>query len=148
MGLIYKALHDLSEAPRVSFGDNAQNLSGVALEMEMHPLLQRVHRKRLIRSSVYRRRIEMMLKILEQRRGLSFGSLRIRVQWGPVLPQDRSRLVQQERALVEAGLHSRRRAMEELGVADPEGEMVQIRQEILGAVDGGVEVVGNGRGRK
>ena len=32
--LIYKALHDLSEAPRVSFGDNPQRLSGVALEMD------------------------------------------------------------------------------------------------------------------
>ena len=141
--LIYKALHDLSEAPRVSFGDNPQSLSGVALEMEMHPLLQRVHRKRLIRTSVYRRRIEMMLQILEQRRGLSFGPLRIRVQWGPVLPQDRNRLVQQERALVESGLHSRRRAMEELGVADPEGEMAQIQKETLGVSS--VEVGRNGR---
>ena len=141
--LIYKALHDLSEAPRVSFGDNPQSLSGVALEMEMHPLLQRVHRKRLIRASVYRRRAEMMLRILEQRRGLSFGPLWVRVQWGPVLPQDRSRLVQQERTLVETGLHSRRRAMEELGVADPEGEMAQIQQEAAEVT--GVAMGWNGR---
>jgi len=141
--LIYKALHDLSEAPRVSFGDNPQSLSGVALEMEMHPLLQRVHRKRLIRASVYRRRAEMMLRILEQRRGVSFGPLWVRVQWGPVLPQDRSRLVQQERTLVEAGLHSRRRAMEELGVADPEGEMSQIQQEAAEVT--GVAMGRNGR---
>ena len=132
--LIYKALHDLSEAPRVSFGDNPQRLSGVALEMEMHPLLQRVHRKRLIRTWVYRRRIQMMLQVLEQHRGLSFGPLRIRVQWGPLLPQDRYRLVQQERGLVESGLHSRRRGMEEMGVADPEGEMDQIRREAADAL--------------
>ena len=141
--VIYKALHDLSEAPRISFGNNPQNLSGVALEMEMRPLLQRVHRKRLIRTSVYRHRIEVILRILEQRRGLSFGPLRIRIQWGPLLPQDQSRLVQQERALVEAGLHSRKRAMEELAVADPEGEMVQIQQEAT--VVSGVEVGRNGR---
>ena len=141
--LIYKALHDLSEAPRMSFGDNPQSLSGVALEMEMHPLLQRVHRKRLIRASVYRRRAEMMLRILEQRCGVSFGPLGVRVQWGPVLPQDRSRLVQQERTLVETGLHSRRRAMEELGVADPEGEMSQIQQEATEVT--GVAMGRNGR---
>ncbi|MSQ22819.1 MAG: hypothetical protein EXR53_05905 [Dehalococcoidia bacterium] len=49
--LIYRAIHDLSETPRTSFGDNPRALSGVALEMEMHPLLQRVRRKRLVRSA-------------------------------------------------------------------------------------------------
>ena len=37
--LVYDALHDLSESPRISFGHNPQRLSGVALEMEMHPLI-------------------------------------------------------------------------------------------------------------
>ena len=35
--LIYRAIHDLSEAPRTSFGDNPKALSGVALEMEAAP---------------------------------------------------------------------------------------------------------------
>jgi hypothetical protein len=35
---------------------------------------------------------------------------------------DRSRLVDDERVLVAAGIHSRRRAADELGVEDPEGE--------------------------
>jgi hypothetical protein len=39
-----------------------------------------------------------------------------------VLPQDRSRLIADERTLVESGIHSRRRAANELGVEDPEGE--------------------------
>lgn len=127
--LLYRAMHDLSETPRISFGDNPRNLSGVALEMEMHPLLQRIRRKRLIRTTAYRQRIEMMLRILEQRTGADFGPLRVRVTWGPVLPQDRARLVQQERSLVEAGLHSRQRAMEELGVEDPQSELARIRDE-------------------
>ena len=42
--------------------------------------------------------------------------------WGSVLPLDRSRLVEEERALVAAGIHSRRRAADELGVEDPELE--------------------------
>ena len=37
-------------------------------------------------------------------------------------PRDRSRLVEDERVLVEAGIHSRRRAADELGVADPDEE--------------------------
>jgi hypothetical protein len=39
-----------------------------------------------------------------------------------VLPLDRSRLVEDERTLVAAGIHSRRRAADELGVEDPELE--------------------------
>ncbi|MDP3062116.1 MAG: hypothetical protein Q8O40_02705, partial [Chloroflexota bacterium] len=46
-----------------------------------------------------------------------------------VLPQDRLRLVQEERTLVEAGLHSRQRAMEALGVEDPQGEAERIQSE-------------------
>jgi hypothetical protein len=143
--LLYRAMHDLSEAPRISFGDNPRSLSGVALEMEMHPLLQRIRRKRLIRTVAYRQRIEMMLRILEQRTGADFGPLRVHITWGPVLPRDRTRLVQQERALVETGLHSRYRAMEELGVEDPPGELERIRNEQTLALDPHpISVSGNG----
>lgn len=135
--LLYRSLHDLSEAPRISFGDNPRSLSGVALEMELQPLLQRVRRKRLIRTAVYRERIDMVLRILEQRRGLSLRPVRVRILWGPILPQDRGRLVQEERVLVETGLHSRRRAMENLGVEDPESELARIREEGKEASYGG-----------
>ncbi len=127
--LLYRSLHDLSETPRISFGENLRSLSGVALEMELHPLLQRVRRKRAIRTAVYKERTQMVLRILEQKQGESFGPLRVRVLRGPILPQDRTRLVQEEKTLVEAGLHSRRRAMETLGIEDPEGEMERIREE-------------------
>ncbi len=129
INILAKIIHDLSEAPKISFGDNPRSLSGVALEMEMHPLLQRIQRKRRTRSRVYRDRIKMILRILEQRTGVSYGPLRIRIIWGPILPQDVSRLVQQERTLVEMGLHSRRRAMDNLGIEDPEMELGRIGEE-------------------
>jgi len=127
--LVYRTLHDLSESPRTAFGDNRQGLSGVALEMELHPLLQKVRRKRLIRSAAYKKRNEMILRILEQKTGVRYGPYRSRIVWGPVLPQDRGRLVREEQILVEAGIHSRRRAMEELGVDDPEGEFKRCMEE-------------------
>ena len=127
--LIYRTLHDLSEAPRTAFGDNRQGLSGIALEMELHPLLQKVKRKRLIRTAAYRRRNEMILRILEQMTGNSFGSLRQRIIWGPVLPQDRGRQVRDEEILVASGIHSRRRAMENLGVENPEAEFTRWLEE-------------------
>jgi len=127
--LIYRTLHDLSESPRTAFGDNRQGLSGVALEMELHPLLQKVRRKRLIRTAAYKKRNEMILRILEQKTGVSYRPYRSRIVWGPVLPQDRGRLVREEQILVEAGIHSRRRAMEELGVEDPEREFKRCLEE-------------------
>ncbi|HEY8490584.1 MAG TPA: phage portal protein [Dehalococcoidia bacterium] len=120
--LIYRTLHDLGESPRTAFGENRQGLSGVALNTELDPLLKKVERKRLIRTAAYRRRNELILRVLEAATGESFGRLRHRVTWGPVLPQDRSRQVGDVTALVEAGVYSRRRAADELGVEDPELE--------------------------
>lgn len=126
---IYRTLHDLAEAPRTSFGENRQALSGVALEMELHPLLQKVRRKRLIRSAVYRRRNEMALRILEQHTGRSLKPYRTRIEWGTVLPQDEARLARQEVELVRSGVHARRTAMSRLGVPDPDSELARVREE-------------------
>ena len=120
--LLYRILHDVSESPRAAFGGTARDLSGVALEIELQPLLQKVRRKRLIRTTVYNRRNSLVLKLLEKYRGESFGDIRLRVVWNPVLPHDLARLVSNEQSLVQSGIHSRRRAMDELGVEDPETE--------------------------
>ena len=120
--LLYRTIHDLTETPRSSFGDNSRSLSGVALEMELHPLLQKVRRKRLIRTAAYRRRNELILRLLEQKTGVSYAPYRTQLVWGPVLPQDRSRLVADEVASVQAGLRSRRGAMSALGIETPDAE--------------------------
>ena len=127
--LLYRVLHDLSETPRTAFGDSGRDLSGVALEMELYPMVQRVARKRLLRNSVYRQRAEMALRVHQQRTGEACWPVRLRTTWGTALPQDRDRLVQQEERMVNAGLQSRRRAMANLGVADPEGELARVREE-------------------
>ena len=54
--LVLRTLHDLAEVPRSAFGENRQALSGVALQMELDPLLKKVQRKRLTRSAAFRRR--------------------------------------------------------------------------------------------
>lgn len=127
--LVYRALHDLSESPRPSFGDNARGLSGVALDIELNPLVQKVRRKRLIRTAAYERRARMVLQVLERYKRVDFGPVRPKVLWGPILPQDRSRTVQDEETLVRAGIHSRRRAMFNLGVEDPDRELALVGEE-------------------
>ena len=129
VNLIYRTMHDLGEAPRTAFGESRANLSGVALNLELDPLLKKVQRKRLIRTAAYQRRNEMILRILEQQTGVRYAPYRSRIVWGPVVPRDRSRLVADERALVSAGIHSRRRAADELGVADPDAEFSRWLEE-------------------
>ena len=134
VNLLYRTLHDISESPRAAFGGTERDLSGVALEIELHPLLQKVRRKRVIRTAAYNRRNEMILKLLEKYQGESFGSNRLRVVWGPVLPQDTARLVSTEQILVQTGIHSRRQAMDEIGVQNPEYEFrrwLEERETIL-----------------
>jgi len=134
--LVLRTLHDLAEVPRSAFGETRQALSGVALQMELDPLLKKVQRKRLIRAAAFRRRNEMILRILEQHTEERFAPYRSRVVWGPVLPQDRSRLVEDEARLVAAGIHARRTAAGLLDVADPDAEWQRWREESLSEKDG------------
>lgn len=120
--LIYRVLHDLSESPRSAFGGVERELSGVALEIELQPLLQKVRRKRLIRTAVYNRRNEMILKLLEKYTDEDFGRNHLRIVWGPILPKDMERKVNSEQIMVQTGIHSRRTAMDEVGVRDPDDE--------------------------
>ncbi|HXX59439.1 MAG TPA: phage portal protein [Dehalococcoidales bacterium] len=135
INLLYRTLHDVSESPRAAFGGTERDLSGTALEIEMQPLLQKVARKRSVRSAVYARRAAMILKLLEQYDGAEFSGVRTRVVWGPVLPRDMDKVVANEQVLVQGGMHSRRMAMDELGVTDPQREFarwLEEREAILG----------------
>jgi len=134
INLLYRVLHDVSESPRAAFGGTERDLSGVALEIELQPLLQKVGRKRLIRTTTYNRRNQMILRLLEQYQGESFGNNHLRVVWAPVLPRDITRQVSNEQVMIQTGIHSRRRAMDEIGVKDPEhefGRWLEEREAIL-----------------
>jgi len=134
INLLYRTLHDISESPRSAFGGTERDLSGVAMEIELHPLLQKVRRKQIIRTAAYNRRNALILKLAEKYQGESFGEYRLRVVWGPVLPRDIARIVSNEQTLIQAGIHSRRRAMDEIGVKDPESEFnrwLEERETIL-----------------
>jgi hypothetical protein len=135
--LILRTMHDLAEVPRSAFGDNRQALSGVALQLELDPLLKKVSRKRLIRGAALRKRNEMVLRILEGQTGDSFAPYRSRIAWAPVLPQDRSRLIEDETRLVASGIHSRRTAAGLLDVADPDSEWARwLSEESASSEDG------------
>lgn len=125
LNAVYKALHDLGETPRTAFGDTGRSasVSGVALEIELQPLIQRVERKRLVRSWVYRKRAEMIFELARKYLGKKVGAgAKVRIVWGTVTPRDLSREVDDARLLIASGLASRQSKMDELGVADSAAE--------------------------
>ncbi|MEO8288600.1 MAG: phage portal protein [Chloroflexota bacterium] len=137
LNLLYRAMHDLAEMPRTAFGDGSGTArSGVALEVELQPMLQKIARKRAIWSCALAERARMVLRlhglhgdaraasVLDPHNGYA-----VKVVWPPILPSDRTELVQQETTLVASGVHSRRRAMDLLGDGDSEAEWGRILEE-------------------
>ncbi len=129
--LLYRQMHDLSETPRTAFGDSGRSISGVALEVEIQPLVQKVMRKRRVWDSVYRRRNAMVLDLMERFGGVDLGGLRrTETIWGEVLPSDREAIARTEAQLVAANIHGRREAMANLGDDDTEGNWLQVLEEL------------------
>jgi len=131
---LYRSLHDVSEMPRAAWGGGERDLSGTALRIELSSLIQKVLRKRTIRSNAYHERNDIILKLAEKYMGEKFEGVIHRVLWGPVLPEDYNAQAQTEQVLVQTGLHSRRTAMDEIGIQDPDeefGRWLEERKKIL-----------------
>jgi hypothetical protein len=126
-----------SETPRAAFGDSGRLLSGVALETELRPIVQRTLRKRAWWTRALRRRSALVLELARQfgGHGSASGSVggterhRIRVLWPPMLPRDDVTEVQNQVRLVAAGLRSHRSAMDALGTESPEEELTRVQAD-------------------
>jgi len=132
--LVYRCLHDISETPRAAYGGTERDLSGAALQIELGSLIQKVPRKRTIRTNAYHQRTQMILRLAAKYMNENLDGITHRVVWGPILPQDTQRQAQNEQLLVQAGVHSRRTAMDEMGIMDPDEEFnrwLEEREKIL-----------------
>jgi len=126
---IYRTIHDLSEMPRAAYGGIEKELSGAALSIELGSLVQKVTRKRIIRTNAYHQRSDMILRLATRYMNGKFDGITHRLVWGPILPQDQQRQAQNEQLLVQAGVHSRRTAMDEIGIQDPDEEFTRWMEE-------------------
>jgi len=127
--LIYRCLHDISETPRAAYGGTERDLSGAAMQIELGSLLQKVTRKRTIRTNAYHHRTDMVLRLAARYMNENFDGITHRVVWGEILPTDTQRQAQNEQLLVQAGVHSRRTAMDEMGIIDPDEEFTRWLEE-------------------
>ena len=132
INLVLRALYETAETPRTAFGDSGRVLSGVALETELRPLIQKTLRKRIIWSAALRRRTRLIWQIAA-RVGLvapgAFDGLRPRIIWPSMMPQDDAQDVRNNALLVAAGLRSHRTAMDLLGIESPEAELERVRAD-------------------
>jgi hypothetical protein len=133
---LYRTLYEVTETPRTSFGDSGRLLSGVALETELRPIVQRTLRKRAWWTRALRRRSSLVLALARQfgvglsgGRGQGIEDHRIRVLWPPMLPTDDVTEVQNQVRLVTAGLRSHRSAMDALGTESPEEELARVQAD-------------------
>jgi hypothetical protein len=141
---LYRTLYEVTETPRSSFGDSGRLLSGVALETELRPIVQRTLRKRAWWTRSLRRRSALVLELARQfGAGRTAGSPspvephRVRVLWPPMLPKDDVSEVQNQVRLVGAGLRSHRTAMDALGTENPEEELARVQTDraTLGSIE-------------
>ena len=128
---LLRTLHDLSETPRTAFGGTDRDLSGVALQVEMQPLLQKVERKRLIRGDAYRLRAALALRLSDLFTGTAYTAsvAGLTAQWATITPPDQALDAGREVALVGAGIRSRQTALSNLGDPDPETEIARVIDE-------------------
>ncbi len=129
---VLRALYEVTETPRTSFGDSGRLLSGVALETELQPLVQRTLRKRVGWAASLRRCNQMLLLLTERTVGLppgTFAPYRSQIVWPPMLPRDDEADAKRNLALVDGGLLSHRGAMDALGNLDPEAELQRVIED-------------------
>jgi len=128
---VLRTLFEVSETPRSAFGDSGRLLSGVALEMELRPIIQKTLRRRAFWTRALRQRNALVLRLAEQF-GVGgvqpgdFKPYRTKVVWPPMVPSDDTALVRQNIALVDASLRSHRGALDALGEENPEAEIERI----------------------
>ncbi|MCC6266344.1 MAG: phage portal protein [Dehalococcoidia bacterium] len=120
---VRERLHDVGRVPASVLGHTARNLSGVALQTELGPLIRLVARKRLTRSAALRRRAQLIVALGAKYDGLPDTAPLPSVTWTEAVPADRAdelRNAQSERTLgrdPEAVLRS-------IGVEDPAAELL------------------------
>lgn len=145
---IYRAMHDVSEMPRTSFGDSSGQStarSGVALQIELQPMLHKLARKRAILTQALERRAHLILTVARLH-GVKLPLVAVRPAWPPVLPQDRAALVQQEVTLVRSGIRPPTMAMAALNDPDPDVQLQTVIEEATRLQAAGIQFGGSSFG--
>ncbi len=123
-------LHALARIPKTALGEAGNAPSGLALQVQLGPLVRLVHRKRLTRSAALRSRARYIAALGTKFGGLpEIGDRLPTVLWDDPIPSDRSDDLSNAETEVRLG-RSVRAVLASIGVEDPDAELAARRQEI------------------
>ncbi len=122
---LYRVFHDLAEMPRIAFGEvSGGNRSGIALELELQPLTQKVARKQIGWGSMVRRRAWLILdqwRRFGHRRIADVSEAVLTITWPPLLPQELAQRVAVESQLFDRGIHDAAQVEDAIGETATQG---------------------------
>jgi SPP1 family phage portal protein len=122
---IRNAIAEISQVPAVAFGQSDSGLtsiSGVALQILYGPLINKTRRKR----SSWGPGLEYLMQQALLASGYAVDVESVNIIWPESMPVDGQGKIAEETAKVAANLSSRRTAMNNLGVEDPNKEFKRI----------------------
>jgi hypothetical protein len=127
-----RALFEVAETPQTAFGDSGKLLSGVALETELQPIVQRTLRRRTLWGPRLATIARMIWRLAELANlGAGFAPYRVQVLWRQMLPLDDDAEANRHVALIGANLESHRTAIEQMDINDdPAAELVRIAEDL------------------
>lgn len=136
MDRLFQVLQDTSGLPDVAYGRfKGTQQSGLALQIEMLPVTQRASWKRLVWDDGLKRVNRMLLALEAKFGGLDVTGAGGRTYegipvWAPILPRDRSALINENVNLTANLLRSLENALEDVGEENPEEEKERIFQNL------------------
>lgn len=149
---IREMLFDTAAISQVSFGRHqGTQQSGLALTVEMAPTVDRAKWKRIL-WTIGLRQLVRLCALIQSRQGQLPFSLEdlnrvdLRPIFAPILPRDRMTAVNENVALVNNAIRSRRRAMEDLGIEEIDDDLQQIYEETERLAEAGFKKPGGGYG--
>lgn len=144
---VRRSLHEVSGLPEILFGQAQGSIvTGVALTAQAAPTLQIINAKLLVWQEKLEEMFSFMLEVLEAKGGkiekeispnnvhktyadLIDGNYKVQIRSDVRLPRDDSVHNQNQLNLASFGLQSKARAMEQVGIENPDDEMMRIAFE-------------------
>lgn len=144
---VRRSLHEVSGLPEVLFGQAQGSIvTGVALTAQAAPTLQIINAKLLVWLEKLGEMASFMLKVLEKQGGLIEKELakgNVRMKYADIidgnykvvvrsdirLPRDDSMHIQNQINMASFGLQSKARAMEQVGIENPDDEQMRVAYE-------------------
>lgn len=121
------SIQQLSRTPATALGGStgpSSNVSGIALQVQLGPIIRLVARKRRTRSIAYEARARLMLELAAMFGGLpeSAAQMTPTVTWSETVPSDRREALEAAEAELRLG-RDIAAVLRSIGVEDPEAEM-------------------------